>query len=402
MTVKPRRIALLAAVTAAVVALPAYMAVADDNVVAKKAEQVAPGVTYEKKTISTPHGKSIGHILTVDLTREDVEVGLLTPGPVAATGVVTSLADRVKAVAGVNGDFFNIGQTGAAVGPEILDGKDRKGPVPGKQRHGPTPPPGTDNDSVFGITKDGKTVIDRLNVDGKATTAAGSFELKGLNQYAITVDGVGVFNADWGKTSRKRATCGTDDDRDAPCSEQTKEVEIVDGKVTRVSDAPGEGQIAKDATVLLARDKGVEHLNGLSEGDEVNVDYQLASEDGADLDTALGGLILIDDGTMLDLNDDAATLAPRTAVGSNADGSKLYMVAVDGRSSTSVGATVKSMADIMVNLGADHNVINLDGGGSTTLVARKAGNTATSVRNTPSDGSQRKVANGLGVFTKAA
>ncbi|MGH8877209.1 MAG: phosphodiester glycosidase family protein [Stackebrandtia sp.] len=399
---KPRRIALLAAVTAAVVAVPAYAAVADDGVTTLKAEEVVPGVNYEKQTISTPHGKAVGHVLAVDLTVDSLELGLLTPGPVAATGVMTSLADRVEAAAGVNGDFFNIGETGAAVGPEILDGKDRKGPVPGKQRHGPTRPPGTDNDSVFGITADGKPVIDRLNVDGKATTPDGSFELKGLNQYAITVDGVGAFTSDWGKTSRKRATCGTDDDRDGPCSEQTREVEIVDGKVTRVADAPGEGEIAKDATVLVARDKGVDHLSGLAEGDEVTLDYQLASEDGADLDTALGGLILIDDGKMLDLNDDAGTLAPRTAVGSNADGTKLWMVAVDGRSSSSVGATVKSMADIMVDLGASQNAVNFDGGGSTTLVARKEGNTSTSVRNSPSDGSQRSVANGLGVFSAAA
>lgn len=401
MNLRSRRIALLAAVTAALVAVPSYVAFADDATAARKAEQVAPGVTYEKKTISTPHGKAVGHVLTVDLTEETVEVGLLTAGPVAATGVVTSLADRVDAAAGVNGDFFNIGQTGAAVGPEILDGVDRKGPVPGKQRYGPTRPPGTDNDSVFGITTDGTPVIDRLNVDGKATTPDGSFELKGLNQYAITVDGVGVFNADWGAKSRQRATCGTDDDRDGPCSQQTREVEIVDGKVTRVADAPGSGQIAADATVLVARDKGVEHLAGLAEGDEVAVDHSLSSEGGADLDTAMGGLVLIDDGTMLDLNDDAATLAPRTAVGSNAAGTKLWLVAVDGRSSASVGATVKSMADIMADLGAGHNAINFDGGGSTTLVARKAGNTATSVRNTPSDGSQRAVANGLGIFSNA-
>jgi exopolysaccharide biosynthesis protein len=77
----------------------------------------------------------------------------------------------------------------------------------------------------------------------------------------------------------------------------------------------------------------------------------------------------------------------------------LYMVAVDGRTSSSVGATLKTMADIMTGLGATEDVINFDGGGSTTLVARKAGSTSVSVRNTPSDGAQRAVANGLGVFT---
>ncbi|MFD0556335.1 uncharacterized protein DUF2233 [Stackebrandtia endophytica] len=361
------------------------------------AEQVTPGIEYSTYSTSTRHGTARVHLLTVDLTQPGISLGLLNAGKVARTGVMTSLADRVGAAAGVNGDFFNIGETGAPVGPAILDGKDLKGGVPGRQRYGPSLPPGTSNNDVFGVTDAGVPTVTSLSVDGKATSAAGTFELQGLNQYAITVDGVGVFDAEWGTASRKRATCGTDDDRNAPCSSRTREVEIVDGVVTRVSTAPGSGQIADDATVLVARDDGVDHLAGLSEGDAVDVDYRLSTPDGSTLTTAIGGMPIILDGDHLQLDDSAGTLAPRTAAGISADGSTVYLAAVDGRASSSVGATLKSLAQIMTTLGA-HDAVNFDGGGSTTLVARKPGNTATSIRNSPSDGSQRSVSTGLGVF----
>lgn len=382
-------------------ASPAAMAERPGAVHIEGVEQIAPGVKYSTFTAHTAHGTAKGYMLTVQLNRKGVSLGLLTPGKVAQTATVTSLADRAKAVAGVNGDFFNIGDTGASVGPAILDGKDLKGGVPGHQRHGPSLPPGTSNDDVFAVTTDGTPVISSLAVDGKATTPQGSFPLKGLNQYAITVDGVGVFDSQWGDKSRKRATCGTDDNRNAPCSDRTKEVEVVDGTVTRVADAPGSGQIADDATVLVARDAGVDNLDSLAVGDKVDLDYRLATEDGKKLQTAIGGMPIIRDGAALNLDDTASTLAPRTSAAASADGNTVYLVAVDGRSDTSVGATLKSLADIMSDMGAD-DAVNFDGGGSTTLVARKAGGATTSVRNSPSDGAQRSVPNGLGVFYSAA
>ncbi|HIW61587.1 MAG TPA: phosphodiester glycosidase family protein [Candidatus Stackebrandtia excrementipullorum] len=393
------RYAISAAVLAAAIGVggmpgqPALADTAHHNAV----QQVTPGVEYSTYTTSTGHGTARVHLLTIDLTEPGVSLGLLNAGKVAQTGVMTSLADRVDAAAGVNGDFFNIGETGAPVGPAVLDGKDLKGAVPSRQRHGPSLPPGTSNENVFAVTDTGEPVISSLAVDGKATGPDGSFELHGLNQYAITVDGIGVFDAEWGSRSRVRATCGTDDDRNAPCSDRTREVEIVDGVVTRVASSPGSGQIADDATVLVARDDGVDHLADLSEGDEIDVDYRLATPDGATLSTAVGGMPIILDGEHLELNDSASTLAPRSAAGFSADGETVYLVAIDGRSSSSVGATLKSLADIMTSVGA-HEAVNFDGGGSTTLVARRPGNTATSVRNSPSDGAQRSVPNGLGVF----
>lgn len=50
-------------------------------------------------------------------------------------------------------------------------------------------------------------------------------------------------------------------------------------------------------------------------------------------------------------------------------------------------------------LGAE-DAVNLDGGGSSTLTAREAGESLAAVRNHPSGGAERPVPNGIGVFTR--
>jgi len=52
----------------------------------------------------------------------------------------------------------------------------------------------------------------------------------------------------------------------------------------------------------------------------------------------------------------------------------------------------------MRQLGADC-AVNLDGGGSTTLVTRAQGEPAATVRNHPSGGAERPVSNAIGILT---
>jgi len=82
---------------------------------------------------------------------------------------------------------------------------------------------------------------------------------------------------------------------------------------------------------------------------------------------------------------------PRTAVGFTAD-NVLLMVAVDGRSDISQGASLDELAAIMKGLGSV-NAINLDGGGSTTMVVEG------SVVNAPTDGRERPIADSLLVYS---
>ncbi len=86
---------------------------------------------------------------------------------------------------------------------------------------------------------------------------------------------------------------------------------------------------------------------------------------------------------------------PRTAVGINQDTTKLFLVTVDGRQASSLGMNLYELAGLILQLGV-YQGINLDGGGSTTMVIRNE------VVNSPSDASgERPVSNALLVVSKA-
>ncbi|MBR5806545.1 MAG: cell wall-binding repeat-containing protein [Oscillospiraceae bacterium] len=95
--------------------------------------------------------------------------------------------------------------------------------------------------------------------------------------------------------------------------------------------------------------------------------------------------------------------APRTAIGITKTG-KVVLLAIDGRQHDngggSAGAAAIEIAQIMLDAGC-WQAINLDGGGSTTFVAKQPGTTELSVINSPSDGMQRSVASSIYVASTA-
>jgi Phosphodiester glycosidase/Secretion system C-terminal sorting domain len=94
--------------------------------------------------------------------------------------------------------------------------------------------------------------------------------------------------------------------------------------------------------------------------------------------------------------DFAVAQNPRTAVGMNADSTKLYFCTVDGRLASSVGMSFDEIGAFLVSINVT-NAFNFDGGGSTTMVVRGQ------VVNTPSDpGGERAVGNSLQVISIAA
>jgi exopolysaccharide biosynthesis protein len=92
----------------------------------------------------------------------------------------------------------------------------------------------------------------------------------------------------------------------------------------------------------------------------------------------------------------AAYANPRTAVGVSKDGRYLYLVVIDGRKpGYSMGTTNHETAEVMLALGA-YTALNLDGGGSTTMVKSDEQGHAVTV-NHPSGGAERFDASALGV-----
>lgn len=370
--------------------------------------RLAPGVRYTEFDIPASKGVAHAHVLSVDLRNPRVSVDLLHPGAVAARAPVSRLADAQGAVAGVNGDFFNITETqhpgveatGASVGPAIAGGRTLKAAVPDGQRFGPALPPGTSTRDVLGVGTDHRARLDSLALDGSVATTETRLPLGGLNQYALPVGSVGAFTSDWGTVSRVRATCGTDTDRAAPCSTDTHEVTVQDGRVVSSADTPGNGPIASGTTVLVGREAGAQQLRKLSLGERVVVRHRLvAATSRIPYRFVIGGYPVLRGGQPL-AGLDNTTAAVRTAAGISDGGSRLLLLALDGAPEFRTGLTIAEVADTMRELGSV-DAFSLDGGGSTTLAAREPGSTTSTVRNHPSGGAERPVPNGIGVFSRS-
>ena len=111
-----------------------------------------------------------------------------------------------------------------------------------------------------------------------------------------------------------------------------------------------------------------------------------ADDDLADVETAVSGFsFCLVDGKPAPPDD---VLHPRTGFGLSADRRVLFILVADGRQAASKGLTVHEVGALLRDLGADDG-INMDGGGSTTLVA----GAEPRLVNRPSGGLRRNGAN---------
>lgn len=359
-----------------------------------EAAPVGVGVTHREFTTSAESGQVMGDVVEVDLTQPGVRIDLLSSGTVAGRATVTGMANRSGAVAGINGDFFDIGRTNAAAGPAVKDGRSIKAAVPQGRRAAPAVP-GAEMDYVFTVGVDRIGRVDRLRLAAEVRGPQGNLPVVALNQHAVPEGGIGIFNADWGDADRGRTLCGSDADRNAPCATDRMEVVVRGGAVTAVG-PPGRGAVPDGEIVLVGRDQGAESLRSLSVGEKVQVDFVLVPASGAAPQFAVGGSPILREGGPTERLDDRYR-APRSAAGVSPDGHRMYLVTVDGRQGDSIGATLAELSALLQEMGIE-DAVNLDGGGSSTLVYRRSGENAVTVVNDPSDSSPRLVGNGIGVY----
>ena len=214
--------------------------------------------------------------------------------------------------------------------------------------------------------------------DGRALT------LKGMNRARIANDLV-LFNAYYAASTRT--------------NQFGREIKIKNGRVVAISTA-GNMSIEPDSFVISGHGVNADALASLRLGDHVTLTQSLGNT-LADAATTVvsGGPLLVENGRVNVRTaeeqiapDIARGRAPRTALGLKQDGTLLLLV-VDGRSAESAGLTLTELAQYLVKLGAV-SAVNYDGGGSSEMVINGK------IVNRPSDGRERAVSIGLGLFTK--
>ncbi|MGW1819029.1 phosphodiester glycosidase family protein [Streptomyces sp. NPDC002125] len=318
--------------------------------------------------------------LSVDLDGSDVRADYLSSGKVSDRHTVSELAaghdpgKGRRTVAAINADFFDINQTGAPQGPGIQDGRTVHSPAAGANR-------------AVGIGPENAGRVLELYFEGTLTLPSGEHPLAAYNAANVPAGGVGAYTSAWGSADRALTV-----DAALPVAE----VAVRDGEVVSVSGTPGTGPVPEDTVVLVGREAGAALLGALEPGDPVSVAYRARTDGGAVPRTAVGGreLLVVDGVAQNHDGEGNNTAAPRTAVGFSKDGRTMQVVTVDGRQADSGGVTLTELGAMMRGAGS-YSALNLDGGGSSTLVAREPGSDELQVENSPSDGSERTVPNGL-------
>ncbi|WP_170185604.1 phosphodiester glycosidase family protein [Lapillicoccus jejuensis] len=338
---------------------------------------VAPGLDLTSYQRLESGGWNRGTVLTADLTEKTLAMDVRDSGKVAGVAPVTQQMQDTGAVAGINGDFFDINASGAPVGIA----KSRTGIA--NTVTGTRP--------AFQLVG-GRAVVGALTSSGTLTTPDGSAHpLAGFNTPHLPTDGIGVYSALWGDTTLDYAV-GTPGSVPEPVARAT----VVGGVVTAVGSGAGAPAVTEGGQVLLGRDAGAAVVGALQVGQHVDVEVGLSE----DVDLALSGADqLVTDGAVASgISDDG--LHARTAIGVDRSGTRVIALTVDGLTTASVGMKRTDLAVLMQSLGA-WEAINLDGGGSSTMVARIAGTTTPVEVNTPQDGTERPVSNSLLFFSSA-
>lgn len=168
----------------------------------------------------------------------------------------------------------------------------------------------------------------------------------------------------------------------------------VTGIVEEVSITDKSISIPENKLVLVcdvtAPEDVIEQISRFAAGQTVSIVNSCVSderwENAAYAMGCTGGLMIYD-GVIQDLDD---TAAPRTAIGIKDNGTVIFY-ALDGRQSGySYGARIKTVSQRLLELGCTY-AVNLDGGGSTSILGTMPGTGETLRLNNPSDGSERSV-----------
>lgn len=381
---------------------------ASEQAVKLSEEYITSGAKLLKYQYTTTRsGKSVkvlADVIQVDLTNPYVHLDVMTGkgGQVTTRQSVQGMARETGAVAGVNGDFFSTTGQGVALGGAVSQGTVVTSP---SQLAGMY---------AFALRNDGTPMIDRFEFQGSVMTDSGlTFPLSGINQEAYITEPDKSYshaNKMYIYTSAWKS-----EDRPKDSSTTPTEVLVQGGVVQQISiKAPIPGTVPSDGYILRAHGTAADFVAAnLYVGQQLDTNYRLRSLSSgqelnpADLKMMIGGhTLLVDQGKPSSFTRSVTSISgssavARTAIGYSQDGKYAYLIAAEKNNSSS-GMTLSELQKFMAAIGIWKG-LNLDGGGSTTMVDRPLAENEVTLTFTTSngDGSQRAVANGLGVYTTA-
>ena len=341
-------------------------------------DSISKGVLYAKYRLSGPVSADV---VTIDLRDTSVSLeALQVPGLVRTSEQARTQADPgLFVLAAINADFFSF-QTGWPVGNTVINGTIVLG-LRSKRSH-------------LVISGRARPSIERLTFMGAVVTSRGDAITLGAVNNGTPVEQA-RFYTPWYGADTGNDTLGVKillETMGLAKGIHDTAFHVVTGRVIH-----GRAPIAGNGGVLAVPEEVLQRLaGGFLKGDTVAMVMDLVPY-VPDIQQVLGGAgRILRDGRCDTVENHArenlslefqSDRHPRTFVGFDRDTTRLYLCTVDGRQETSRGMNFAEMAGFLLSLGA-WNAVNLDGGGSTTMVVNGK------VVNSPSDVTgERPVAN---------
>lgn len=320
------------------------------------------------------------NVLLVDAQRARLRLGVATEEIVGAE-TTSAIARRRGALAGINGGYFRT--SGPARGEPIgvLAIADKVLSEPAKRR------------AALAVQFDGQQVRAAIaHIGLKATLKVGRVQraVSGINRPRAAGELI-VFTPEFHRTTLTSA--------------EGLEATVINNRISEVADGAGDQTIPRNGLVISASGRARAWAQTqLRRGASVEFKTQIEARPPLPFKPAYilgGGPQLISGGRSTTVSETAGYATgfyqqrhPRTAIGWRKDGT-LVLVTVDGRQpQRSVGMTIEELANLMLGLGCVE-ALNMDGGGSTTMVVKDR------VVNSPSDLlGERAVSDALLVFAR--
>lgn len=347
-------------------------------------EPVAPGVTAAEYDLVTGAGPIVANVVSIEPSRKDVVIEtVLASDALTSNGeTISSMARRTNAVAGINADYFDIGNTNRPTNIVVRDGRLLRTP---RKRYS------------LVITRAGSAQIIENAFTGTLDMAGRNEQLDAVNELPPPGGGISLITPEFGEIPPQ-------------------------DNVTLVAVTPMEGAapfttyrvdaIADNSALLPPGYYVAIGLNAYGNtgvpnpGDTLAVSGDLTPLGISQIAAAVGGgPLILQNGDWYDDPDgpsggEYSARGPASGAAIEPDGT-LLLLQIDGRQpDRSVGITRPEFAAFMRAFGSVEGLA-FDGGGSSEIALRALGTRDPQLRNHPSDGPERPVADGIFVYSMA-
>ncbi|PKM94093.1 MAG: hypothetical protein CVU84_11575 [Firmicutes bacterium HGW-Firmicutes-1] len=351
----------------------------------KETKTVTSGLTYERKLKLTNSGWVDIHVLKMDLTNKNVDLDVIrSVKDWGKKTTLTNIMSENNSLAAVNASFFDTASNPSdIIGVEFENGK-----YSYIQENY--------NKTTLGAASMMMTPLGEINFSyfsGNITVKSGGYKgiyitsINGMNDFVNSV----IINRNAMVDSTQIESKG-----------RLYKIVVDNGVVTEVVEPKVVAIIPENGYIITVNETLKDKIIPFYQPG-TTVTMEIKNNFGDKIYDAIlsgGGKILKDGQIVQDGMIVQPTVRhPRTAIGTTKDGRYLIAMVVDGRG-ISIGATHKELAKYLLEYDT-YNAIHMDGGGSSTIAAREGTTNSVEVKNDPSDGSQRKVVNGLGFISTA-